>query len=85
MAERKQATAAQVSLAWVLAQKPWIVPIPGTSKLHHLESNVGAARISLTPEELKELDAAVDAIKLEGARLPQRALEMTGVEAPPKK
>lgn len=84
MAERKGATPAQVSLAWVLAQKPWIVPIPGTSKLHHLKSNLGAVRISFTSEEMKELDAAVDAIRLQGDRLPQRALEMTGVEAPEK-
>jgi aryl-alcohol dehydrogenase-like predicted oxidoreductase len=84
-ADRKDATPAQVALAWVLAQKPWIVPIPGTSKLRHLESNVGAARISFTAEELKQLDAAVDAIRIEGDRLPKRALDMTGIEAPPKR
>jgi aryl-alcohol dehydrogenase-like predicted oxidoreductase len=85
VAERERATPAQVALAWVLAQKPWIVPIPGTSKLRNLESNLGATRVSFTGAELKELDAAVDAIKLEGERLPKRALDMTGLDAPPKR
>jgi aryl-alcohol dehydrogenase-like predicted oxidoreductase len=85
VAARKGATAPQIALAWVLAQKPWIVPIPGTTKLRHVESNVGAARVQFSPEELRELSAAAAAIKIEGERLPQRALDMTGVEAPPKK
>lgn len=85
VATRKAVSAAQVALAWVLAQKPWIVPIPGTTKLRNLESNVGAARVEFTPEELRNLDAAAAAVKIEGDRLPQRALDMTGVEAPPKK
>jgi aryl-alcohol dehydrogenase-like predicted oxidoreductase len=69
----------------VLAQKPWIVPIPGTTKLRNLESNVAAARVEFSSEELRDLDAAAAAVKIEGDRLPQRALDMTGVEAPPKK
>jgi aryl-alcohol dehydrogenase-like predicted oxidoreductase len=77
-------TPAQVALAWVLAQKPWIVPIPGTSKLKHLESNLGAARVSFSAKELKDLSAAAAAINIEGDRLPKRALDMTGVDAPPK-
>ena len=85
VAEREGATPAQVALAWVLAQKPWIVPIPGTSKLRNLESNVGATRVSFTASEVQELGASAAAIKIEGDRLPQRALDMTGVEAPPKR
>jgi aryl-alcohol dehydrogenase-like predicted oxidoreductase len=84
VAARKGFTAAQIALAWVLAQKPWIVPIPGTTKLRNLESNAGAARVSFTKEELKDLNTAAAAVKIEGDRLPQRALDMTGVEAPPK-
>jgi aryl-alcohol dehydrogenase-like predicted oxidoreductase len=84
VATRKDVTPAQVALAWVLAQKPWIVPIPGTTKLRNLESNVGAARVQFTSAELLDLDKAAAAVKIEGDRLPQRALDMTGVEAPPK-
>jgi aryl-alcohol dehydrogenase-like predicted oxidoreductase len=84
VAADKGVTPAQVALAWVLAQKPWIVPIPGTSKLKNLESNLGAARVSFSSTELKNLNAAAAAIKIEGDRLPKRALDMTGVEAPPK-
>ena len=66
IATRKQATRAQIALAWVLAQKPWIVPIPGTTKLHRLEENLAAAEVELTPEDLREIDdAQIDA---EGAR-----------------
>jgi aryl-alcohol dehydrogenase-like predicted oxidoreductase len=85
VATRKGVSAAQVALAWVLAQKPWIVPIPGTTKLRNLESNVGAVRVEFSPEELRDLDAAAAAVKIEGDRLPKRALDMTGVEAPPRK
>jgi aryl-alcohol dehydrogenase-like predicted oxidoreductase len=85
VATRKGISPAQVALAWVLAQKPWIVPIPGTTKLRNLESNVGAARVEFSPDELRHLDAAAAAVKIEGDRLPKPALDMTGVEAPPKK
>jgi aryl-alcohol dehydrogenase-like predicted oxidoreductase len=85
VATSKGVSAAQIALAWVLAQKPWIVPIPGTSKLRHLESNAGAARVSFSPDELRELNTAAAAVKIEGDRLPKRALDKTGVEAPPKK
>jgi len=84
VATRKAVSAAQVALAWVLAQKPWIVPIPGTTKLRNLESNVGAARVEFTADELRDLNAAAAAVKIEGDRLPKGALDMTGVEAPPK-
>jgi len=85
VATSKGVSPAQIALAWVLAQKPWIVPIPGTSKLRHLESNVGAARVTFSPDELRELNAAAAAVKIQGDRLPKGALDMTGVEAPPKK
>jgi len=84
-AVKKGVTPAQIAIAWVLAQKPWIVPIPGTTKLRHVESNVGATRIFFSPDELRDLTAAAAAVKIEGDRLPQRALDMTGVEAPPKR
>ena len=85
VATRKEATPAQIALAWVLAQKPWIVPIPGTTKLRNVESNVGAARVAFSANELRDLNAAAAAVKIEGDRLPRQALDMTGVEAPPKK
>ena len=78
VAERKGATPAQVALAWLLAQKPWIVPIPGTTKLHRLEENLGAANVELTQSDLKQIDEASSRLKLEGARLPESALKMTG-------
>jgi aryl-alcohol dehydrogenase-like predicted oxidoreductase len=78
VAERKNATPAQVALAWLLAQKPWIVPIPGTTKLHRLEENLGAVNVALTANDLKEIDIAESKINLEGARLPEAALKMTG-------
>lgn len=84
-AARKGVSAPQLALAWLLAQKPWIVPIPGTTKLRHVESNNGAVAVRFSPEELRELNAGVAAIKIEGDRLPERALDMTGVEAPPKR
>lgn len=79
MAKRKNATPAQIALAWVLAQKPWIVPIPGTTKLNRLEENIGAVSIQLTPEDLQEINAATSKIKLEGARYPERLQKMTGL------
>ncbi len=74
IAERKQATPAQIALAWLLAQKPWIVPIPGTTKMHRLEENLAAADIELTPEELREIDDAQ--IEAEGARYSESAQRM---------
>jgi aryl-alcohol dehydrogenase-like predicted oxidoreductase len=79
VAGRKGATPAQVALAWLLAQKPWIVPIPGTTKLHRLEENLGAVHVELTENDLKEIDEAASRLKLEGARLPEAVLKMTGL------
>ena len=78
IAERKQATPAQIALAWLLAQKPWIVPIPGTTKLHRLEENLGSAEIELTSDELRDIRAAASKIDVQGERLPAAALAMTG-------
>jgi aryl-alcohol dehydrogenase-like predicted oxidoreductase len=78
-AGRKGATPAQVALAWLLAQKPWIVPIPGTTKLHRLEENLGAVNVDLSENDLKEIDEAASRLKLEGARLPEAVLKMTGL------
>src|SRR2546425_2576646 len=78
IAQRKKATAAQLALAWLLAQRPWIVPIPGTTKLHRLEENLGAASVELTPDDLREIDSASSKIKVEGARYPERLEQMTG-------
>jgi aryl-alcohol dehydrogenase-like predicted oxidoreductase len=77
-AERKQATPAQIALAWLLAQKPWIVPIPGTTKRHRLEENIGAATIELTPEDLREIDRAAAQITVQGARYPEHLASLTG-------
>ncbi len=79
VAERKGATPAQVALAWLLAQKPWIVPIPGTTKLHRLEENLGAVNVELTKNDLKQIDETASRLKLEGARLPEAVLKMTGL------
>ena len=79
VAQRKGATPAQVALAWLLAQKPWIVPIPGTTKLHRLEENLGAVNVELTENDLKQIDEASSTLKLEGARLPEAMLRMTGL------
>jgi len=83
-AQRKQATPAQLALAWLLAQKPWIVPVPGTTNAEHMEENLGAAEIVFTAAELKQLNADVAAITIQGERLPAAVLQMSGVEAPPK-
>jgi aryl-alcohol dehydrogenase-like predicted oxidoreductase len=77
VASRKKATVAQVALGWLLAQKPWIVPIPGTTKLHRLEENLGAAEIDLTPEDVREIERAFERITVQGARLPEAVLAMT--------
>jgi aryl-alcohol dehydrogenase-like predicted oxidoreductase len=79
VAERKKATPAQIALAWLLAQKPWIVPIPGTTKLHRLEENLGATNVELSESDLKQIDEASSGMKLEGARLPEAVLKMTGL------
>lgn len=78
VAERKGATPAQIALAWLLAQKPWIVPIPGTTKLHRLKENLGAVEVCLTSEDLKEIEEHASHIALKGERLPKAALDMTG-------
>jgi len=77
IAERKHATPAQVALAWLLAQKPWIVPIPGTTKLHRLEENLGAANVELTPDDLCEIEDAASKITIQGARLPEAVLKLS--------
>ena len=79
IAERKKATPAQIALAWLLAQKPWIVPIPGTTKLHRLEENIGAVAIQLTSDDLREIESAAAKIKVEGARYPEAIERMTGL------
>ena len=76
IAARKKATPAQIALAWLLAQKPWIVPIPGTRKIERLEENIGAASIELTPSDLREIDAAASKIPVQGARYPESAQRM---------
>jgi aryl-alcohol dehydrogenase-like predicted oxidoreductase len=83
-AKRKEATPGQIALAWLMAQKPWIVPIPGTTKMPHLLENAGAAAVAFTPAEFAELNASLSGIKIHGLRLPQQVLEFSGVEAPPK-
>ncbi|HME31144.1 MAG TPA: aldo/keto reductase [Terriglobales bacterium] len=75
--ERKRATPAQIALAWLLAQKPWIVPIPGTTKLHRLEENIGAAEVELTSDDLREIDEAASRIEVKGARLPEAVLKFS--------
>jgi aryl-alcohol dehydrogenase-like predicted oxidoreductase len=77
--ERKKATPAQIALAWLLAQKPWIVPIPGTTKLHRLEENIGAASVELTPGDLRDIDSAASRITVQGARYPEKLEKMTGL------
>jgi aryl-alcohol dehydrogenase-like predicted oxidoreductase len=77
-AQQKKATPAQVALAWLLAQKPWIVPIPGTTKLHRLEENIGAVNVALSPEDLRELATAASKIAVQGARYPEELQKMVG-------
>jgi aryl-alcohol dehydrogenase-like predicted oxidoreductase len=83
-AERKQAAPAQIALAWLLAQKPWIVPIPGTTNTTHLLQNNGADGVRFTPAELAELNASVSKIEIRGSRLPEAVQVFSGVETPPK-
>jgi aryl-alcohol dehydrogenase-like predicted oxidoreductase len=78
VAERKQATPAQIALAWLLAQKPWIVPIPGTTKLHRLEENIAAASLKLTADDMREIDEAASRITVQGDRYPEELKQMTG-------
>jgi aryl-alcohol dehydrogenase-like predicted oxidoreductase len=78
IAKRKKATTAQIALAWLLVQKPWIVPIPGTTKLKRLEENIGATAIELTSDDLREIDSAASKINVQGARYPERLEQMTG-------
>ena len=77
--KRKNATPSQIALAWLLAQRPWIVPIPGTTKLNRLEENIGAASVELTADDLRDIDAAASKIKVEGARYPEKLERMTGL------
>ena len=76
--ERKKATSAQIALAWLLAQKPWIVPIPGTTKLARLEENIGAVAVELTPDDLREIESAASKITIQGARYPESVERLTG-------
>jgi aryl-alcohol dehydrogenase-like predicted oxidoreductase len=79
IAERKKATPAQIALAWLLAQKPWIVPIPGTTKPQRLAENIGAVAVELTSEDLREMDSAAAKITIEGARYPEHLEKRTGL------
>jgi len=78
IAARTKTTPAQIALAWLLAQKPWMVPIPGTTKLHRLEENLGAASVELTPDDLAEIEEAASRIPLEAPRYPEALEAMTG-------
>ena len=78
IAAKKRVTSAQLALAWLLAQRPWIVPIPGTTKLHRLEENIGAAAVALTAEELRDIDGAVSKIAVQGARYPEHLQQLVG-------
>jgi aryl-alcohol dehydrogenase-like predicted oxidoreductase len=78
IAKKKKATPAQIALAWLLAQKPWIVPVPGTTKLRRLEENIGAVEIKFTPDDLREIDEAASKITVHGARYPEKMEQMTG-------
>lgn len=79
IAQQKKATPAQIALAWLLAQKPWIVPIPGTSKLHRLEENLGAVSVEFTPDDLSEIDSAASKVTIKGARYPEELEKRTGL------
>jgi aryl-alcohol dehydrogenase-like predicted oxidoreductase len=78
IAKKKNATPAQITLAWLLAQKPWIVPIPGTTKLHRLDENIGAVAVELTPDDLREIESAAAKITVQGARYPEKLEQLTG-------
>jgi len=77
-ARQRGVTPAQIALAWILAQKPWMVPIPGTTKLHRLEENLGAAKVELTADDFSEIASAASQIKLEGARYPEHLAKLSG-------
>ena len=77
IAEQKHATPAQIALAWLLAQKPWIVPIPGTTKLHRLEENLDAVNVTLTADDVNDIESAASRIAIQGARLPEAVLKYT--------
>jgi aryl-alcohol dehydrogenase-like predicted oxidoreductase len=79
IAGRKRATPAQIALAWLLAQKPWIIPIPGTTKLSRLEENIGAANVELTPEDLREIESVAAQIRVQGDRYPEELDRLTGL------
>jgi aryl-alcohol dehydrogenase-like predicted oxidoreductase len=79
VAQQQGATPAQIALAWLLAQKPWIVPIPGTTKLHRLEENLGAASVTLTPQDLAEIEREAAKIKVHGERYPEHLERRTGL------
>src|SRR5439155_8688264 len=79
IAKRKKATPAQIALGWLLAQKPWIVPIPGTTKLKRLEENIGAVAVELTPDDLREIDSTASKIEVQGARYPEELERRTGL------
>jgi aryl-alcohol dehydrogenase-like predicted oxidoreductase len=79
IATKKKSTPAQIALAWLLAQKPWITPIPGTTKLDRLDENIGAVAVDLTADDLREIDSAASKIKIEGSRYPERLEKMTGL------
>ncbi len=83
-ARRKDATPAQIALAWLMAQEPWVVPIPGTTKMPHMVDNIGADSVRFTPEELRDLNATLVRTPVHGARLPAMVLSLSGVEAPAK-
>lgn len=76
--EKQQGMPAQVALAWLLAQKPWIVPIPGTTKLHRLEENIGAVNVVLSPDDLRQLERAASKIPVQGARYPEQLQKLVG-------
>ena len=78
IAQRKKAAPAQITLAWLLARKPWIIPIPGTTKLHRLEENIGAAAIELTSDDLRQIESIAAEITVQGARYPEKLEQMTG-------
>ena len=78
IAETKHATPAQIALAWLLAQKPWIVPIPGTRKVERLDENLGGAKIQLMPDDLWEIEDTASKITIQGARLPEEVLKLSG-------
>jgi aryl-alcohol dehydrogenase-like predicted oxidoreductase len=81
----KQASPAQISLAWLLAQKPWIVPIPGTTQMAHMLENIDVDTVRFTPDEIKQFNTELSKIEIKGERLPKMVLDFSGVEAPPKK